>query len=87
MEKIPLDEEKGVHILANIIEGNYDSINRDYYGSFYQYLLNIFGNIDDPKHRYEVKKPFLHLASHNRDNRASNKSRFLAGFSQRPGSG
>ena len=45
---------KGINILGNIIEGNEDSVNSRYYGSYYTMLRSLFALILDPSDRHGV---------------------------------
>nr|AUO15578.1 hexamerin-like protein 1 [Haplotropis brunneriana] len=58
-EKYNLREKDLTNILGNIIEGNAESINKDFYGSIYRNLLSLFGHIVDPVHRYGVPASVL----------------------------
>nr|AGG40958.1 hexamerins subunit type 2 [Calliptamus italicus] len=51
-EKLNLKEKDLTSILGNIIEGNAESVNYQYYGSIYRYLISLFGHIADPYHKY-----------------------------------
>jgi len=53
--KIPITQYvKGINILGNIIEGNQDSINSRYYGSYQTMIRNLFALIMDPTFEHGV---------------------------------
>nr|DAA79955.1 TPA_exp: hexamerin-like protein 6 [Locusta migratoria] len=47
-----LNEKDLTDILGNVIEGNAESVNYEFYGSIYRYLISLFGHIADPYHKY-----------------------------------
>nr|AUO15572.1 hexamerin-like protein 1 [Tetrix subulata] len=59
MKRYSLYDRNGMDLLGNLIEGNYDSINRNFYGSFYRAMLSIFGHIADPNHEYGIPHSIL----------------------------
>nr|AUO15573.1 hexamerin-like protein 2 [Haplotropis brunneriana] len=58
-EKYNLREKDLTNILGNIVEGNAESIHREYYGSVYRNLLSVFSHIVDPVHQYGVPASVL----------------------------
>nr|ACU78069.1 hexamerin-like protein 2 [Locusta migratoria] len=58
-EKYNVREKDYTNVLGNILEGNEDSINKEYYGAFYRNLISLFGHIVDPVHRYGVPASVL----------------------------
>ncbi|XP_046991407.1 hexamerin-like [Schistocerca americana] len=51
-EKFNLREKDVTDIIGNIIEGNAESVNYEFYGSIYRYIISLFGHIADPFHKY-----------------------------------
>ncbi|XP_049803476.1 hexamerin-like isoform X2 [Schistocerca nitens] len=60
-EKYNLREKDLTNILGNIVEGNYENINWEYYGAYFRNLISLFGHIVDPVHRYGVPASVLEL--------------------------
>nr|AAX14951.1 arylphorin hexamerin-like protein 2 [Romalea microptera] len=58
-EKYNIREKDHTNILGNILEGNAESINKEYYGSLYRNLITLFGHIVDPVQRYGVPSSVL----------------------------
>ncbi|XP_049773130.1 hexamerin-like [Schistocerca cancellata] len=60
-ERHNVREKDLTNILGNIVEGNYESINWQFYGAFFRNLISLFGHIVDPVHRYGVPASVLEL--------------------------
>nr|AJQ31846.1 hexamerin 2 [Xya japonica]AUO15582.1 hexamerin-like protein 2 [Xya japonica] len=54
LEYVRLTKEKGVDLLGNVLLASGDSVNREYYPSFYKWLISLYGRVVDPTHEYEV---------------------------------
>nr|AUO15571.1 hexamerin-like protein 2 [Prosarthria teretrirostris] len=57
--KYNIREHDFTDLIGSIIEGNYGSVNRYYYGSLFRNLLSLFGHIVDPVHSYGVSPSVL----------------------------
>ncbi|KAG8191448.1 hypothetical protein JTE90_020700 [Oedothorax gibbosus] len=52
--EIPLDEQHGIDILADIIESSYESVNHAFFGSLHNWGHVLFAAASDPDGRYKL---------------------------------